>query len=105
MTRLSVIFHIFKQRAFNIFLVSVMFASLLIIFMVGLSVKDIFYSYMQSSYGNVPDLKVKLNIDNKKVKSLIKDIKDNFTNEKINILSGYEFLDYVSIVDSEDHSL
>lgn len=105
MTRLSVIFHIFKQRAFNIFLVSVMFASLLIIFMVGLSVKDIFYSYMQSSYGNVPDLKVKLNIDNKKVKSLIKDIKDNFTNEKINILSGYEFLDYVSIVDSEERVL
>jgi len=53
----------------------------------------------------VPDLKVKLNIDNKKVKSLIKDIKDNFTNEKINILSGYEFLDYVSIVDSEERVL
>jgi len=103
MTKLSVIFFIMKQRIPNIFLVSIVFSSLIVIFMVGLGVKNIFYDYLQSDYGNIPDVKVQLNnLSNKKIDKLNNEIKTTFANKQLDTLVGYEFIDKVSIVDSED---
>ena len=103
MTKLSVIFFILKQRISNIFLVSIMFSSLIIIFMVGLGIKDVFYNYLRSDYGNVPDVKIEFDgLSNTKTNKLIDKIKQSFPNEQIDILSGYEYIDKVSIVDSEE---
>ena len=61
MKKLSFIFNILKQRVSNIILLSVMFSALLLIFMVGFSLKDVFYEYLRSGYGNVADMQVKIN--------------------------------------------
>lgn len=103
MTKISVIFYMLKQRIPNIFLLSIMFSSLIVIFMVGIGIKNIFYDYMRSDYGNIPDLKVKINnLSNNQTDQLINDIKLKFKDSKIDTLTGYEFLDTVSIVDADE---
>lgn len=101
MMKLHFIFNIVKKRVSNIFLLTIMFASLLLIFMVGFSVKDIFYEYLRSSYGNIPDLKVKLN--NLSDQEL-KEIKNKITalDYNIDILYGYEDIYNISVTDNED---
>ena len=105
MTKLSVIFFILKQRVSNIILLAVMFSSLIVIFMVSLGIKDVFYNYLQSDYGNIPDIKIKINnLDDKTVDTIITKLhqKLSSTTSKIDILSGYEVTKNVSILDSED---
>ncbi len=103
MTKLSVILYIIKQRISNILLLSVMFSSLIVIFMVGLGIKDIFYDYLQSDYGNIPDLKIRLNnLNNKTTDKIVQDIQQHYNQDDIDFLVGYETLEPVSIVDSED---
>ena len=102
MTKFRVIYFILKQRIPNILLLSVMFSSLIVIFMVGFGVKDIFYNYLRSDYGNIPDLKIKLpELSNDTIQQIKQDLKKQF-NTNIDILSGYEMIQKVSIVDSED---
>lgn len=103
MTKLSVIVFILKQRVPNILLLSVMFSSLIVIFMVGIGTKNVFYDYLRSDYGNIPDIKVKLtNIDDKDMTKLVEQLKSKYSNDNIDILSGYEYIQNVSIIDSED---
>ncbi len=103
MTKLGVILFIIKQRVPNILLVSIMFSSLIVIFMVGIGIKNIFYDYVRSDYGNIPDLKIKINnLSDKNTDSLISDIREKFSDKPIDILTGYEAIQQVSIIDSED---
>ncbi len=103
MKKLDVIYFILKQRISNILLVSITFSSLIVIFMVGIGVKSVFYDYLRSDYGNIPDVKIQLNdLSDNKSDKLISDIRAEFKDEQIDLLTGYEFVQKVSIVDSED---
>jgi len=81
-----------------------MFSALLLIFMVGFSIKDIFYDYLRSGYGNIPDMKVKLN--NLSEKELLK-IKSDIVilDKNIDLLYGYEDVYNITVTDSEDSVL
>jgi len=103
MTKLSVIYFIIKQRVPNIVLLSIMFSSLIVIFMVSLGIKNVFYDYLRSDYGNIPDLKIILNdLSNEKTDAIIRQIKGKFKDKDIDFLKGYETIEKVSILDSED---
>lgn len=81
-----------------------MFSALLLIFMVGFSIKDIFYDYMRSSYGNIADMHVKLNdLKDDKMSKLAADISS--IDKNIDMLYGYENIYKLSIVDEEDSVL
>lgn len=104
MKKLSFIFNILKRRVFNILLLSVMFSALLLIFMVGFSIKDIFYDYIRSSYGNIADMQVKLNnITDDKMSKLA--IKIKHIDKNIDIVYGYEGIYKLSIKDEEESIL
>jgi len=81
-----------------------MFSALLLIFMVGFSLKDIFYEYLRSGYGNVADMQVKLKSLSTKqlleIRSKSKEI-----DEYIDILFGYEDTYTITVTDSEDSVL
>jgi hypothetical protein len=71
--------------------------------MVGLGIKNVFYDYLQSDYGNIPDIKIKIdNLSDIKTDKLIDDIISNFKDTNIDILKGYEDTKKVSILDSEE---
>ena len=104
MKKLSFIFNILKQRVSNIILLSVMFSALLLIFMVGFSLKDVFYEYLRSGYGNVADMQVKIN--NLSTKQLIEiKSKSKEIDKYIDILFGYEDTYPITVTDSEDSVL
>ena len=104
MKKLKFVFSILKRRIANMILLSIMFSSLLLIFMVGLSIKDIFYDYLRSDYGNIPDMKVKLNdLNDSELVLIKKDIKQ--LSSSIDILYGYENIYNLTITDSEDSLL
>lgn len=103
MTKSSVILYILKRRVSNILLLSIMFSSLIVILMVGTGVKGLFYDYLSSNYGNIPDLKIKLsNINDERMDKLLSEIREEFSDEELDILHGYESVEKVSIVDSEE---
>ncbi|MEA2017287.1 MAG: hypothetical protein U9N59_02465 [Campylobacterota bacterium] len=103
MKKFDVIYFILEKRVSNIILLSIMFSSLIVIFMVGIGIKNVFYDYLRSDYGNIPDLKIQINdLNNKQTDNLIADIKKEFSNSHIDTLTGYEFKKKVSIVDSEE---
>ena len=81
-----------------------MFSALLLIFMVGFSLKDIFYEYLRSGYGNVADMQVKINNLNTEqlleIRSKAKDL-----DEYVDILFGYEDTYPITVTDSEDSVL
>ncbi len=102
MTKLSVIFFILKQRIPNIILLSIMFSSLIIIFMVGIGVQNVFYNYLRSSYGNIPEYKIKLSdISDEKILKLRDEMKQSFPSKKMDALLGFETMQNVSLVDGE----
>lgn len=104
MKKLSFIFNILKQRVSNIILLSVMFSALLLIFMVGFSLKDVFYEYLRSGYGNVADMQVKIN--NLSTKQLLEiKSKSKEIDKYIDILFGYEDTYPITVTDSEDSVL
>ena len=81
-----------------------MFSALLLIFMVGFSLKDIFYEYLRSGYGNVADMQVKIN--NLSTKQLLEiRSKAKEVDEYIDILFGYEDTYTITVTDSEDSVL
>jgi len=99
--KLSFIFSILKRRIINILLLSIMFSALLLIFMVGFSLKDIFYDYLRSGYGNIADLQVKTkSLSDSKIEALVKKIKE--IDNEIDLLYGYEKVYELSITDNED---
>jgi len=104
MRKLNFIFSILKRRIFNIFLLSIMFSALLLIFMVGFSLKDVFYDYLRSGYGNIADMQIKVNgiTDSQmyEAKSKIKSL-----DQKIDILYGYEDIYNLTVTDDEDSVL
>lgn len=101
MKKFHFVFNILKRRVANIVLLSIMFSSLLLIFMVGLSIKDIFYDYLRSDYGNIPDMKVKLhNVSSNDVNRIKSKI--NALDNSIDILYGYENIYDLTITDSEE---
>ena len=103
MTKFSVIKFILKQRVSNILLLSVMFSSLIVVLMVGIGIKNLFYDYLKSDYGNIPDIKLVLNdLSDEKTDKLIDEIKKEFLDDDIDILTGYEDNFKVSITDSDD---
>lgn len=103
MTKMNVIQFILKKRIPNILLLSVMFTSLIVIFMVGIGIKNVFYDYLRSSYGNIPDVKLQFsNLDTQKGYSLIEEIRQKYSANFPQALLGYEKLHTVSIIDSED---
>jgi len=102
--KLSFIFNILKRRVSNILLLSVMFSALLLIFMVGFSLKDIFYEYLRAGYGNVPDMQIK--VANLSTKQLLEfRSKAKKIDEYIDILFGYEDIYPITVTDSEDSVL
>jgi len=104
MKKLSFIFSILKRRVSNIILLSIMFSSLLLIFMVGFSLKDIFYEYLRSGYGNIADMQVKLNnLSTKDLLEIRKKAKG--LDEYVDILFGYEDTYPITVTDSEDSVL
>ena len=104
MIKFLFILNILKRRVSNIVLLSIMFSSLLLIFMVGFSLKDIFYDYMRSGYGNIPDLKIKVdNINTTQKVDLEKKL--HTLNKSMDMLFGYESIYPVTMVDNEDSVL
>ena len=104
MKKLSFVLSILKQRISTIILLSIMFSALLLIFMVGFSLKDVFYEYLRSGYGNVPDLQAKVhNIETKKLLDFRAKVKN--IDEYIDILFGYEDTYPITVTDSEDSVL
>ncbi len=104
MKKLSFILSILKQRISTIVLLSVMFSALLLIFMVGFSLKDVFYEYLRSGYGNVSDLQAKIhNVETKKLLDFRAEVKN--IDEYIDILFGYEDTYPITVTDSEDSVL
>lgn len=105
MTKLKYIFYIFKKQTSTILLLFLLFSSLLFILTFGLSLKSTFLNYIQTSYGNIPDLVVKFrnDIDLKKALALQKKIKK--IDEKIftNIGTSKKFK--VTIKDYDDFVL
>jgi hypothetical protein len=103
MSKNKFIFLILKKRISNILLLSIMFSSLIVIVMVGIGLKGIFYDYLRSDYGNIPDAKIKFsNISETNIQKIISDIKKSF---KADTLYGYEDYFKVSIIDSEELQL
>ena len=103
MSKNKFIFLILKKRVSNILLPSIMFSSLIVIVMVGIGLKSIFYDYLRSDYGNIPDAKIKFdNISEDKIQKIIADIKKSF---KADTLYGHEDYFKVSIIDSEELQL
>ncbi|SFV75287.1 hypothetical protein MNB_SM-3-15 [hydrothermal vent metagenome] len=104
MKKIKFLLYMLQRRIANIVLLSLMFSALLFIFMVGLSIKDVFYNYMKSDYGNIPDMKAKLhNLPQSqmlKIKSQIKQV-----NQNIDIFYGYEAVFPLTLIDSDDNIL
>ncbi len=81
-----------------------MFLALLLIFTLGFSLKDLFYEYLRSGYGNVADLQVKLNnLPQKQLLEIKKKI--HSIDKSIDILFGYEDVYSITITDSQDSTL
>ena len=81
-----------------------MFSALLLIFMVGFSLKDIFYDYMRSGYGNIADMQIKTdNLSDANMEELKDKIKS--LSDDIDMLYGYEGVFNLTITDEEDSIL
>ena len=104
MIKLGFIYKILKRRYINIVLLSIMFSSLIVVFMFGFGVKGLFYDYMRSDYGNIPDIKINMaSIEKKTTQEIVKKIKH--IDKNAHTLTGFEDVFDVSFYDSEDNQL
>jgi len=104
MIKLGFIYKILKRRYINIVLLSIMFSSLIVVFMFGFGVKGLFYDYMRSDYGNIPDVKINMvSIEKKTTQEIVKKIKH--IDKNAHTLTGFEDVFDVSFYDSEDNQL
>jgi len=104
MNKTYFIYTILKRRLGNVALLSVMFASLVLILMVGQGISGIFFNYMKSDYGNIPDLKVELSsLDQNQMNNILNEIEP--LKNSIDYLYGYEKNFDLSIFNYDDFLL